>query len=588
MTYSESTASGQWSGEEVRHFSIAPDTIAQVKVTAQDSALRVLGDPEANTVTVRAVKPNGQAVPLDLISEIQMRVDGEISIRVRSGNEIRREIKRTTKNYQREQDDLFNHLGHLRNLNDVIDTLTALKTLGNRIDNIRLEVTVPRRTSVSLSTSSGAIQVGRLEGSVMTQTASGNIDCANVKGKLVATTMSGNLQIGDITGTASVKTASGNITTRRIDGNLVMQTLSGDARNQQLTGQVGFKSTSGDLTLREGALSGFYVNTTSGDCLIDATLNAGDYEARTVSGDITLRVQPTLSARLSGRTVSGSLHSNFPYHHADDDWRNTLEDDTESGFVNPEISLGNMHISGDEIRIGDFLHIDQEGVQLPGFYIATDQTSHRSRRDRGRNDEYQRERRRSRNRWEYLIGDPAAATASEIRLRVRTVSGNLVLRPQQSETNNWASQDAATSQPARTTTSRSGDQRSWPDSELWPTPEQAATASATAQPTPSASTLADVTGGAEQGTIIEPTGSTEAADLPTGSADTTADTASAAEIAQPTTMETTTNTDSNSAPKGEPTPPVNREQTRLDILKALQQHEISTDEALALLRQVDA
>ena len=38
-------------------------------------------------------------------------------------------------------------------------------------------------------------------------------------------------------------------------------------------------------------------------------------------------------------------------------------------------------------------------------------------------------RRRGRNRWEYLIGDPAAASARLTRLRIRTVSGSLSIRP---------------------------------------------------------------------------------------------------------------------------------------------------------------
>jgi hypothetical protein len=593
----------------------------RVNVSMINGALRVLGDAEADAVIVRAVKPSGETVPVELVAEIQTRLNGEISIKVRPAGDIQRQIRRITKSFDGGRSEIFDNLG------EMIDTLAAMKTLGNNVDRVRLEVTVPRRSDVALTTMNGAIQVGRIEGSVAVQSASGNIDCARVGGNLSVKSASGSLRLGDITGTVSVNTASGDVTMRGVDGNLVIQTLSGDAQGEDLVGQVGFKSHSGTLLVRDSRLNGFYLNTTSGECLIEASLATGEYEVRTVSGDITLRPQPDLSAVLSGRTVSGSFQCALPYQRADEDWRAAMDDDDDDegrlgGFNGPEIDLPGLRIGKEGIDVGGFLRIDDESVRMPGMRIGLN----RERRGHDR----QRERRRGRNRWEYLIGDPATAATGETRLRIRTVSGDVTLRPGRSDAGD-APRQSATAQtteetrqrppatPPRARTSSSGDGRGWPDSELWPagatpptppsppTPPTAAMAPMPPNPptvplppelplrpeAPLASTPPEL-----------PTVPVHAADTGTGDEDTAVPTASATTTnSAPATVAVDAPDDTDTpillpAPAAsipEPDEAANSaastqpsgDQTRLEILEALRGGDITTDEALLLLRQLD-
>ena len=634
---------GQESGQRerrddgARRFTVDADETPRVSITMINGALRVLGDAEADEVTVRAVKPNGEAVPVDLVAETQSRLNGEITIKARPAGDIHRQVRRLTKAFDGRRGDFFENLGEMTtNLGEMIDTLAAMKTLGNNLDRVRLEVTVPRRCDVALTTSSGPIQVGRIEGSVAVQSASGNIDCARIGGKLAAKSASGNLRLGEITGTASVQTASGDVTTRGIDGDLVIQTMSGDAQGHDLAGQVGFKSHSGSLIVRDSHLSGFYLNTTSGECLVEAALGAGEYEVRTVSGDITLRPQPDLSAILSGRTVSGSFRCALPHRHADEDWRAPLDDDEfdggrEGGFAGPEIDLPGLRIGKDGIDVGGFLRIDDDSVQMPGMRINLHNFRHGVGHEvrHGREQEGRRERRRGRNRWEYLLGDPARAVEGETRLRVRTVSGDLTLRAGRGEATSSAASDtspraaeqtaathAATIPTTEADTAR--DRRGWPDTELWPTgmtpPTPPVAAAAPVPPIPPVPPFPPL---APEGPLppappVLPTVPTYAADtvapdstlndtaapvakpVPSDStveADATAQADPPAVIALPAPERTATPTEAplaaGDADDDSATAQPNGEQARLEILEALRGGEITTDEALLLLRQLD-
>ena len=336
-------------------------------IEGTDEALRVLGEEGATAVSLRATTGRGDTLPLDLVAEVQIRKDGALRVTLRPANEIRREINRRTREADPRHGDAFDNIG------ERLEVLTLLKGLQGKVDQIQIVAIVPPRCDVTLSTTNGPIQVGRLNGRVQVQTTNAPLDCARIEGTLSARTINGALRLGDITGNVSAQTTSGSITTRNIAGNLVIQTTSGTAKGENLSGQLGFKSMSGGLIVRESHFSGFYFNNTSGSCSIEAILDAGEYEMRTVSGAIILRPQANLNAILSGRTVSGSFRCQIPHRYADEDWQGAgaeddprADSDLEDG---PDIALPGLTIGKRGINIGGMLHIDDETVELPGMRI---------------------------------------------------------------------------------------------------------------------------------------------------------------------------------------------------------------------------
>lgn len=568
----------QGAENEAWRIPVAGETPPQLTIEGHDEALRVLGEEGATAITLRASTAQGEALPLDLVAEIQARAGGEIRVKLRDYNEIRRELRHRRREIDPRHGDRFDDIG------ERLEMLTALKGLGGRLDQIRLTATVPPRCDVSLSTTNGPIQIGRFGGRVQLHSTSGPIDCARIDGNLAARTVSGPLRLGDITGSVSVQTTSGGVTTRGIAGNLVIQTTSGAAKGEALSGQLGFKSLSGALVVRESRFSGFYFNTTSGNGTIEATLAAGEYEMRTVSGGITLRPQPDLSALLSGRTVSGDFRCLLPSRHADEDWRAAIEDDERADDERdpdddrPEITLPGLTIGKDGIDIAGVLRIDDEAIELPGMRIKI--------KDK-------RERRRGRNRWEYLLGDPARAASGQTRLRVRTVSGDLLIRPGHAATDMAGPpQGSATRPPAPR--HPAAPRPEWPDAELWP--EDAAMPPSPPMP-PAPPEPPIVPPPARESSQTPPSAAAVAA--PPSPADAPlpdvialgppARDAAHTETAPEEAPAARAAEHPASAPAPTPVDPATpgRDGTRLEILEALRRGEITTDEALLLLAQLD-
>jgi DUF4097 and DUF4098 domain-containing protein YvlB len=80
-----------------------------------------------------------------------------------------------------------------------------------------------------LSTASGDIRVGTIDGDLTVSGASSGLHVAEVGGSLEATLASGDLRVERVGGNARVSTASGDIWLQRAEGSLVqMKSISGD------------------------------------------------------------------------------------------------------------------------------------------------------------------------------------------------------------------------------------------------------------------------------------------------------------------------------------------------------------------------
>lgn len=118
--------------------------------------------------------------------------------------------------------------------------------------------------------------------------------------------------LAGLSGKVSAKTVSGDITLDGLAGSLDAKTVSGDVEGRATCGAIGFNSVSGGLTLAGGTVRHLAARTVSGQVTADIDLgDGGDINVNTVSGDVTVRVPASASARVDLRSASGRLRSSF-------------------------------------------------------------------------------------------------------------------------------------------------------------------------------------------------------------------------------------------------------------------------------------
>ena len=172
-----------------------------------------------------------------------------------------------------------------------------------------LRVTVPAGKTINLNLGVGKAFVSNVDGNIRVYVASADVAADRTRGRLRVATGSGNVDLRTASGDVTLETGSGDIT------------VSG-AQGPSLRLETG----SGNVTVTDGKATVVHVETGSGD--IEATSSSGDelsfetgsgnvdvalvttfrsLNISTGSGDVTLRVPPTVGAEVDLDTGSGDI-----------------------------------------------------------------------------------------------------------------------------------------------------------------------------------------------------------------------------------------------------------------------------------------
>jgi Toastrack DUF4097 len=134
---------------------------------------------------------------------------------------------------------------------------------------------LPRRIDLSVSSVSGSLKVGDVDGETIVKSISGSARIGHVGGKLQVSSISGNLDVGNVGGEARVNSISGNLGLGQVNGALEVSSVSGSV----------------NATLVSLSPQGIRIRSVSGSIEIGfkSELNA-DFNAESVSGQVYLNV----------------------------------------------------------------------------------------------------------------------------------------------------------------------------------------------------------------------------------------------------------------------------------------------------------
>lgn len=134
---------------------------------------------------------------------------------------------------------------------------------------------VPRRIDLAVSSVSGSLKTGDVDGQMVVRSISGSVDIARVGGELQLSSVSGNFEVGNVGGDARLTSISGNVRLGQVNGSLEVLSVSGGV----------------NATLASLSTQGIQVKSVSGSIEIGfkSDVNA-DFNAESVSGQVYLDV----------------------------------------------------------------------------------------------------------------------------------------------------------------------------------------------------------------------------------------------------------------------------------------------------------
>jgi Putative adhesin len=149
--------------------------------------------------------------------------------------------------------------------------------------SVMIEVTVPRNYNLELATDGGNIQVADVQGRVSAATDGGNISAGEIGGPARLVTDGGHIVAKNVGGDLTAQTGGGDITVGSVTGGAVLRTGGGHIRVASIAGAGRLDTGGGNISI-EHAGAGLVVSTGGGE--IEVGEASGLIRARTGGGGI--------------------------------------------------------------------------------------------------------------------------------------------------------------------------------------------------------------------------------------------------------------------------------------------------------------
>ena len=176
-----------------------------------------------------------------------------------------------------------------------------------------LRIGVPLGRRVALHLAVGKVAVTNVHGDLSIDVASAPVTTSTTRGELKINVSSGAVQVTNARGELSVNTGSGTVRVSDVRGESIsIETGSGevtasDVRSNELSIDTG----SGNIEVSSLTSPQVSLETGSGSVIADLAGEIWNVNVETGSGDITLRVPPTLAAEVDIETSSGEIETDF-------------------------------------------------------------------------------------------------------------------------------------------------------------------------------------------------------------------------------------------------------------------------------------
>lgn len=176
-----------------------------------------------------------------------------------------------------------------------------------------LVVRIPRGQKIDLYLAVGRAEVTNVEGDLLLDVGSAEVDVSGTKGNLTLDTGSGRVAVRDVTGDLNIDTGSGGLSLDRVKGGVLrLDSGSGgvqgsDIEVREFSADVG----SGGLRMYRMKAAEVVVETGSGGATLELLTNVERLNVETGSGGVTVRAPATLSAEVEIETGSGGFETDF-------------------------------------------------------------------------------------------------------------------------------------------------------------------------------------------------------------------------------------------------------------------------------------
>jgi lia operon protein LiaG len=176
-----------------------------------------------------------------------------------------------------------------------------------------LRIMVPTGKHAAIYLGVGKVSVTNVNGDLRVDVSAAPVSTSNTRGELDIDVGSGAVQVTQARGDLKVDTGSGMVSVTDVRGETVsIETGSGDVHSSDLrSSELSVETGSGDIEVTKLMAPHVQLETGSGSVSADLNGEVWDVGVQTGSGDVTLKMPPTIGAEVDIETSSGDIETDF-------------------------------------------------------------------------------------------------------------------------------------------------------------------------------------------------------------------------------------------------------------------------------------
>jgi hypothetical protein len=176
--------------------------------------------------------------------------------------------------------------------------------------DVSFTISVPKEYNVHVNTSGGDVQVANLKGKVDGGTSGGDVSLKQIEGASMVETSGGNIEADGVKGNDHAETSGGNVRVKNVNGDVDAETSGGNITVEEVDGKVHAETSGGDVVVRvRGANKGVHAETSGGNVTVVIGKSVGAMvDASTSGGEVICDMPVTVSGKISESRVKGTLN----------------------------------------------------------------------------------------------------------------------------------------------------------------------------------------------------------------------------------------------------------------------------------------
>jgi lia operon protein LiaG len=192
-------------------------------------------------------------------------------------------------------------------------TITGPGVGGGLDAHANLRVTIPPGKRVAIYLAVGKVSVTNVDGDLWVDAASAPVTSSGTRGELNIDVGAGAVQVTEARGELSVDTGSGAVSVSGLRGEKIdIDTGSGDVTASDIrSNELSVETGSGDIEVTGLIAPQVSLETGSGAVSADVQGEVWNVNVQTGSGDVSLKLPPTLGAEVDIETSSGDIETDF-------------------------------------------------------------------------------------------------------------------------------------------------------------------------------------------------------------------------------------------------------------------------------------